>query len=87
MQALKYFGYCSLEDTVYGEIQIVPMLTGLFWEVEHEAIYKPKHEFQKIASSFEMRKRIQEVLDALESFEETFEKLRDIQDLNINVNN
>jgi ppGpp synthetase/RelA/SpoT-type nucleotidyltranferase len=74
-QALKYFGHCSSEDAIYGEIQIVPMLTGLFWEVEHEAIYKPKPEFKGIAKSLEMRERTQEVLDALKSFEETFERL------------
>lgn len=74
-QALKYYGFCSKEDSVYGEIQIVPMLTGLFWKVEHEAIYKPKPEFKSIANSLEMRERTQEVLDALKAFEETFESL------------
>lgn len=74
-QALKYFGFCSEEDHIYGEIQIVPMLTGLFWQVEHEAIYKPKPEFKSIANSLEMKERTQDVLDALKAFEETFENL------------
>lgn len=78
-QALKYFGFCSPEDNVFGEVQIVPMLTGLFWKVEHEAIYKPQPEFKGIANSFEMRERIQEVLDALKSFEEVFERLCKIE--------
>lgn len=74
-QALKYFGFCSDGDHIYGEIQIVPMLTGLFWQVEHEAIYKPKPEFKSIANSLEMKERTQNVLDALKTFEETFEIL------------
>lgn len=74
-QALKYFGYCSPEGTIYAEIQIVPMLTGLFWKVEHEAIYKPKPEFKGIANPLEMKERTQDVLDALKAFEETFESL------------
>lgn len=73
-QALKYYGICSQEH-IYGEIQIVPMLTGLFWKVEHEAIYKPKPEFKNIADSLEMKECTQNVLDALKTFEETFEKL------------
>ena len=74
IQALKYYGTCS-KELIYGEIQIVPMLTGLFWKVEHEAIYKPKPEFKNIADSLEMKERTQDVLDALKAFEETFEKL------------
>jgi hypothetical protein len=74
-QALKYYGICSKEEHIYGEIQIVPMLTGLFWKVEHEAIYKPKPEFKNIADSLEMKERTQDVLDALKAFEKTFEML------------
>ena len=73
-QAFKYYGACS-QDLILGEIQIVPMLTGLFWKVEHEAIYKPKPEFKNIADSFEMKECTQDVLDALKAFEKTFEKL------------
>lgn len=74
-QALKYYGFCPQEDTVYGEIQIVPMLTGLFWEVEHEAIYKPKPEYRGVADSLQMRERSQEILDAFKAFEKEFELL------------
>lgn len=74
-QALKYYGFCSQENVVYGEIQICPMLTGLFWEVEHEAIYKPKPEYRGIANSLQMRERSQEILDAFKAFEEEFESL------------
>ena len=75
IQALKYYGYCANEKRIISEIQIVPMLTGLFWKVEHEAIYKPKPEFKNIARSLEMRERIQAVLNSLRGFEEKFEEL------------
>ncbi|MCK5591583.1 MAG: hypothetical protein KAI72_06475 [Candidatus Pacebacteria bacterium] len=73
--ALKYYGYCSDSNKIYGEIQIVPMLTGLFWEVEHAAIYKPKPELKGAVKSLEMRERTQEVLNALKLFEQEFESL------------
>jgi len=37
-------GYCQASERIKGEIQIVSMLIGLFWEVEHSAIYKPASE-------------------------------------------
>jgi hypothetical protein len=40
-EAFKYHGRSSASKTVFGEYQIVSMLTGLFWEIEHSAIYKP----------------------------------------------
>jgi hypothetical protein len=50
VQALKYYGYCSqASDKVKGEYQVVSMLTGLFWEVEHSAIYKPDARLSGIA--------------------------------------
>jgi ppGpp synthetase/RelA/SpoT-type nucleotidyltranferase len=73
--ALKYYGYCDASSRVRGEYQIVPMLTGLFWEIEHSTIYKPTPELKGIAESLEMQQRTQEVLDALKKFEEEFEKL------------
>ncbi len=47
--ALKYCGYCPASRSVTGEYQIVPMLTGLFWDVEHSAIYKPSPELRGVA--------------------------------------
>jgi ppGpp synthetase/RelA/SpoT-type nucleotidyltranferase len=42
VQAFKYHGYCAQASLrVRGEYQVVSMLTGLFWKVEHAAIYKP----------------------------------------------
>ncbi|MGA2536251.1 MAG: hypothetical protein ABSF53_09560, partial [Terracidiphilus sp.] len=50
--APKYYGYCSeVSNKVLGEYQIVPMLLGLFWEVEHSAMYK----FREVANSKEMQ--------------------------------
>lgn len=68
--ALKYFGYSPVGKRIMGEYQIVPMLTGLFWEVEHSAIYKPSPELRGITRSLEMRQPITDVLRALRRFEE-----------------
>ena len=74
--AYKYYGYCAeASNKVQGEYQIVSMLTGLFWEVEHSAIYKPTPSLKGIARSLEMQQRTRDVLRALRSFEEEFERL------------
>ena len=40
--ALKYYGHCdAVSGRIFAEFKGVPMLTGLFWGVEHAAIYKP----------------------------------------------
>ena len=59
-----------------GEFQIVSMLVGLFWDVEHSTLYKPTPELRGVARSLAMRQRNQEVLRSLEAFEEEFERLR-----------
>ena len=74
-QAFKYHGYCQASNKVRGEFQIVSMLTGLFWQVEHSAIYKPDPRLKGIAGSRVMQQRTQEVLDALRTFEEEYESL------------
>jgi hypothetical protein len=71
--ALKYHGYCDASERIRGEYQIVSMLTGLFWEVEHSAIYKPAPRLKGIAQSFAMQQRTKEVLEALKAFEDEFE--------------
>ena len=73
--AHKYYGYCAeASKKVQGEYQIVSMLTGLFWEVEHSAIYKPTPSLKGIARSLEMQQRTKDVLSALRRFEEEFER-------------
>jgi hypothetical protein len=55
-------------------LQIVSSLIGLFWEVEHSAIYKPTPELQGIASSISMKDRNDAVLNALQQFEQEFDR-------------
>ena len=73
--ALTYHGYCEASDNVRGEFQIVSMLTGLFWEVEHSAMYKPTPRLKGVARSRVMRQRREEVQQALRAFEEDFDRL------------
>jgi hypothetical protein len=73
--AETYFGYCDASEIIKGEIQIAPMLTGLFWEVEHAAIYKPSPRLVDLVRRPVMQLRVSEVLRSLEALEEEFEKL------------
>jgi hypothetical protein len=73
--ALKYHGYSDASERIRGEYQIVSMLTGLFWEVEHSAIYKPAPRLKGIARSLAMQQLSKEVVDALRAFEDEFEAL------------
>lgn len=72
--ASKYFGFChECSEHVQGEYQVVSMLTGLFWEVEHAALYKPAPNLKGIASSLAMQERTADVYRALAAFESEFE--------------
>jgi hypothetical protein len=73
--AFKCSGYCEASQKVRGEFQVVSMLTGLFWEVEHSAIYKPTPRLKGIAGHYRMNERTLEVYRALQAFEEEFENL------------
>lgn len=73
--AFKYCGFSEASTKVKGEFQIVSMLIGLFWEVEHSAIYKPAPQLKSVHRDFEMRERRGDVYQALRAFEETFERL------------
>jgi hypothetical protein len=73
--ALKYHGYSSASERIRGEYQIVSMLTGLFWEVEHSAIYKPTPRLRGVARSLAMQQRSKDVSDALKAFEDEFKSL------------
>jgi hypothetical protein len=73
--AFKCYGYCEASQTVRGEFQVVSILTGLFWEVEHSAIYKPTPRLKGIAGHYRMRERTLDVYRALQAFEEEFENL------------
>jgi len=71
--AFKYWGFSAASNEISGEYQIVSMLTGLFWEVEHSAIYKPSPQLRGVVRSPKMREPIANVLKALSAFDEEFE--------------
>lgn len=73
--AFTYFGYCRASDRIRAEFQIVPMLTALFWEVEHSVIYKPSPSLKGVARSLEMQQRTRDVLKGLKAFEDEFANL------------
>jgi len=76
IQALKYSGYCAdASSLIGGEYQIVSVLTGLFWNIEHSAIYKPSPQLKGVVRSLTMQERTKDVLEALSAFEEEFERL------------
>jgi len=71
--ALKYSGKWAADARITAEIQIVSLLIGLFWEVEHSAIYKPNPNLRGVARSSAVTQRRDEVLSALQRFEAVFE--------------
>jgi ppGpp synthetase/RelA/SpoT-type nucleotidyltranferase len=72
--ALKYDGLRNPTDDVKVEIQIVSLLVGLFWEVEHAAIYKPSPSLRGVEKSPAMQSKTTAVLAALRDFEEEFDR-------------
>src|SRR5216684_3438828 len=72
--AFKYHGTWNPSDSLRSELQIVSLLVGLFWEVEHSAIYKPTPRLQGIAGSISMKDRNDAVLTALQQFEQEFDR-------------
>jgi ppGpp synthetase/RelA/SpoT-type nucleotidyltranferase len=81
-QALKYHGRCSPHCRISAEIQLISMLIGLFWEVEHGALYKPVEQLRHIGISERMKVHYAEVIRALNSFEEEFENVATVTSLN-----
>jgi hypothetical protein len=73
LTALTYYGLIGASNRIKAEYQIVSMLTGLFWEVEHSALYKPVPSLRGINRLDEMRQRYEEVLRALKAFDREFE--------------
>jgi len=72
----KYYGFCAeCSDKIQGEYQVLSMLTGLFWEVEHEAFYKPTPRLKGIERHPDMKQRNDEVYVALRTWEDQFEHL------------
>jgi ppGpp synthetase/RelA/SpoT-type nucleotidyltranferase len=73
--ALKFHGLWHQDDPFRSEIQIVSLLIGLFWEVEHSAIYKPAPNLRGVARSLAMKSRTVAVLASLRAFEQEFGSL------------
>jgi ppGpp synthetase/RelA/SpoT-type nucleotidyltranferase len=71
--ALKYYApYVESKILLQCEYQIVSTLIGLFWEVEHAAIYKPTPRFKGLAPV--MQEQTSAVNSALKAFEDEFER-------------
>jgi hypothetical protein len=71
--AYKYHGFCSRSARFRAELQIAPMLIGLFWQVEHSAVYKPAPQLKGVPESLKQTRS--EVYKALRAFEAEFERL------------
>jgi hypothetical protein len=73
--ASTYHGFFQEDGgKVCAEYQVVPMLIGLFWEVEHSAMYKPIGWAKGIENDPEMRNLRTGVESSLSHFEEEFER-------------
>src|SRR5882724_5735233 len=74
-RAWKYHGLCSTSSRVRAELQIVPMLTGLFWQIEHDAFYKPRDPVLRGAASKPViRERTERVYEAFDELEDVLER-------------
>jgi ppGpp synthetase/RelA/SpoT-type nucleotidyltranferase len=73
--ALKYHGYCDIHSSIRAEIQVMSMLVGLFWEVEHSALYKPGAALRGVDVSYRMQQQNANVIRSLRTFEADFEKI------------
>jgi hypothetical protein len=82
MLAPKYYGKChDVSHEIQAEYQIVPMLIGLYWQVEHTAIYKPPPLLKSKAGSAPINDLSADVERALLKFEAEFENfVRDSTD-------
>jgi ppGpp synthetase/RelA/SpoT-type nucleotidyltranferase len=72
--AHKYTGICPrVSQRIRAEYQVVPMLIGLFWEVEHSALYKHPSFKKGSAESAPMQSARTKVESALLAFEKEYE--------------
>jgi Region found in RelA / SpoT proteins len=75
LRAWKYHGFCSTSSRVRAELQVLPMLTGLFWHIEHDAFYKPRDPLLRGAANKPViRERIERVYNAFDGLEEVLER-------------
>jgi hypothetical protein len=74
-RAWKYHGFCSTSSRVRAELQLVPMLTGLFWQIEHDAFYKPRDPvLMGAAKKPVIRERTERVYEAFDELEDVLER-------------
>lgn len=74
-RAWKYYGKCSTRSEIQAEIQVVPTLTGLFWQIEHDAFYKPRDPVLRgAAEKPSVRERREGVYEAFERLEQTLQE-------------
>lgn len=74
MQVYKFYQEIG-ELKIPCEIQIVSMLTGKFWDVEHSALYKPNPAYKgAIEGNFTMNRLYKDVMNKLAEFEKAFEE-------------
>ncbi len=82
--AFKYNGqYTKSSEVLQCEYQIVSTLIGLFWDVEHTAIYKQAPNLKGLAPV--MREQTSAVYDALKAFEDEFERQIQISESSTHV--
>ena len=76
--AHKYSGICqNVNPRIKAEYQVVPMLIGLYWDVEHSAIYKPASAMKALrdkTGSEPLEALNASVVRALLNFEAEFER-------------
>lgn len=71
--AYKYYGHSEASAKFRAEVQIVPMLIGLFWDVEHSAVYKLSPMITDVPLA--MKDHNGRVIDALNAFDVEFERV------------
>jgi hypothetical protein len=75
LEAPKYYGtFDEISNVIKCEYQIVPMLIGNFWDVEHSAIYKPAGWAKGADRDDDLKTLRREIELALARFEERFER-------------
>jgi hypothetical protein len=73
-EAPKYHGvFKDVSEQVRSEYQVVPMLIGNFWEVEHSALYKPTGWAKGADNNHALKTLRTKVEISLVRFEEQFE--------------
>jgi hypothetical protein len=78
--AMKWCGKWRTDAKVTAEVQIVQLLIGAFWEVEHSAIYKPSPNLRGAVRSESVLEKRNAVLFALREFEREFARVIGLED-------